>query len=92
VLETEVCDSSDPKLVLIAAEHGYDQALSGTGCRPSAARVEVILAEEGMVFDRIADSRCNSGIHVYDWPIGETGGAPEGLRRFWFAFNAGASL
>jgi SAM-dependent methyltransferase len=91
VLETEVCDSSDPELVLIAAEEGYDQAFSGTGCRPSARRVERVLAHEGMIVDRVVDSRCNSGIHIYDWPIRETHGAPEGLRRFWFALNAGCS-
>lgn len=85
VLETEVCDSADPQLVTTREEDGYDQALSGLGCRPSAARVERTLAEERMAFERLADGRCNAGMHVYDWPLRQTGAAPDGQRRLWFA-------
>lgn len=85
VLETEVCDSADPTLVLTVDEDGYDQAFGGKGCRPTGARVEALLAEEGMTFERVTDGRCNSGWHKYDWPIRNTGRYEDGLRRFWFA-------
>ncbi len=84
VLETEVCDSNGD-LVFDTTEQGYDQAVDGRGCRPSAPRVERILREEGMTFERIRDDRCNSGMHVYDWTVGDTGSFRHGQRRFWFA-------
>ncbi len=87
VLETEVCDSSDDVFTL-TDEDGYDQAFSGHGCRPSAARIERILAEEAMTFTRMDDGRCNSGMHVYDWPVMDTGSYTHGQRRFWFAEKA----
>jgi SAM-dependent methyltransferase len=85
VLESEVCDASSPDLVVVAPEQGYDQAVDGQGCRPSAARVERILSEEGMAVERLTDGRCNAGIHVYDWPVRDTGRFQHGQRRFWFA-------
>jgi SAM-dependent methyltransferase len=88
VLETEVCDLASPDAVLPADEDGYDQAVDGRGCRPSATRVERVLADEGMTWQRVADARCNAGIHVYDWPEGDTGRVAHGLRRFWFAARA----
>lgn len=71
-LETEVCDSDDPEFELKFAERGYDQALDGTGSRPSPAMVEAFLRDTGSVFDRVIDDRCNSGFHRYDWPIANT--------------------
>lgn len=85
VLETEVCDSASPDAIVLTAEQGYDQSVTGTGCRPSGARVERILTEEGMTFERITDDRCNAGMHVYDWPVTNTLGITHGQRRFWFA-------
>lgn len=84
VLETEVCDSNGD-LVFGTSEQGYDQAVDGNGCRPSAPRVERFLREEGMTYERIADDRCNAGMHVYDWPVRNTGDFTHGQRRFWFA-------
>lgn len=88
VLETEVCDSSDPDAIVLVNEQGYDQSCRGVGCRPSAARVESVLIAEGMTFERVADSRCNAGMHVYDWPVTETLSIKHGQRRFWFARKA----
>jgi SAM-dependent methyltransferase len=85
VLETEVCNSSSPDAVVLTAEDGYDQSVGGVGCRPSAARLERLLAEEAMTFERVRDSRCNAGMHVYDWPVTESMGIMHGQRRFWFA-------
>ncbi|MGE0813471.1 MAG: class I SAM-dependent methyltransferase [Vicinamibacterales bacterium] len=84
VVETEVCDSPSPDAVVPADEAGYDQAIDGRGCRPSAARVERVLAEEGFTWTRVADARCNSGIHVYDWEETGSGRVGHGQRRFWF--------
>jgi hypothetical protein len=87
ILETEVADSDDPKFVGIVREHAYiyDQALNGTGCRPSPAWVERILTEEGFEFRRLEDGRCNWGLHEYDWPLLNTGRHQNGRRRMWFA-------
>jgi SAM-dependent methyltransferase len=85
VLETEVCDSNSPELVLLVPEEGYDQAVHGFGCRPTARRVERLLAGEGVAFERVEDGRCNAGMHVYDWPLTGSGGYAHGQRRFWFA-------
>jgi SAM-dependent methyltransferase len=90
VLETEVCDSDDPDLIVKTVEQGADQALSGTGSRPSAAAVEAVLRAAGWRFDRLDDSRCNSGYHRYDWPVTGSGEWEHGLRRFWFAWRDGA--
>lgn len=84
VVESEVCDAASPDRVVSTAESGYDQAVDGVGCRPSAARVERVLAIEGMTWNRIADDRCNAGFHVYDWPERDTGRIEHGQRRFWF--------
>ena len=91
VLETEVCDSDDPNLVLKNPEAGDDQAISGTGSRPSAAAVEALLRTEGCRFERVADNRCNAGFHRYDWPVTGSGGWEHGLRRFWFVWRPGAA-
>lgn len=85
VIETEVCDSSAPDVVLTTPEDGYDQAVDGVGCRPSAERIEGILEADGFTFERITDDRCNAGMHVYDWTVRETGTFTHGQRRFWFA-------
>lgn len=89
VLETEVCDSDDPSLVLKNPEEGPDQAVSGIGSRPSAPAVEALLRAEGFRFERVDDNRCNAGFHRYDWPVRNTGGWEHGLRRFWFAWREG---
>jgi len=87
ILETECSDSDDPNYIEMVKEKAflYDQALGGTGCRPSPAWVERILIEEGFSFETIADDRCNSSIHHYDWQVKNTKAAPSGQRRMWFA-------
>ena len=79
-----VCDSSDPHLVQPIVEVGYDQAFNNHGCRPTGAYVERLIVESGRPFRRIDDDRCNSGVHVYDWPVTESAAPVEGLRRMWF--------
>lgn len=84
VLETEVCDSLDTRLILRTQESGYDQAFNGCGCRPSTGCIETILRECGASFERLGDASCNSGMHVYDWTELNTGAWRHGLRRLWF--------
>lgn len=84
VLETEVCDSLDPRLILRLQESGYDQAFNTWGCRPSTGCVETILNEQGVTYHRLADARCNSGMRIYDWTELNTGASRHGLRRMWF--------
>jgi len=88
VLETEVCDSDDPTMIVKTVEEGYDQALSGIGSRPSGPFIERVLASLECTFDRVTDDRCNANIHRYDWPVTNSGGWEHGLRRFWFVSRA----
>lgn len=89
-LETEVCDSDDPDMEIKVSEHTgrahgtYDQALHGTGTRPSAAMVERELTRAGFAFSRVTDNRCNYDFHTYDWPVTNTGTWRHGQRRMWF--------
>lgn len=86
VLETEVCDSAEPECVIYVPENkqGYDQAIDGYGVRPSAEHIEAIFKKYGFEYFRVKDSRCNSGIHTYDWPVKHTRSSKKGQRRFWF--------
>ena len=85
VLETEVCDSSDPSVEVKVEEHdGYDQALHGTGSRPSAEMIEGVMAGAGLHYQRLADDRCNASIHVYDWPVTNSKQWKDGQRRWWW--------
>jgi hypothetical protein len=88
VLETEVCDSDDPAMIVKTIETGYDQSLSGVGTRPSAPCIEQVMASLGCRFDRVMDDRCNANIHRYDWPVTNSGTWEHGLRRFWFVSRA----
>ena len=72
VLETEVCNSSDPNLVLYTEEEGYDQAFNAKGSRPSSAYVEAQLRQHGCLAEALADDSCNSSFHRYDWAVDES--------------------
>lgn len=89
VLESEVCDSDDNSFEISIQEEGYDQAFSGVGTRPSADNIEREMREAGFAVERIADSRCNSEFHVYDWPVTNSNTWRHGLRRFWFCGTDG---
>lgn len=85
ILETEVCDSDEDFVLFIKEDSdGYDQSLLGKGIRPSALHIENILSSSGFAYHRVADGRCNSQMHVYDWPVRNTKTWRNGLRRFWF--------
>ncbi len=86
ILETEVCDSSDPNLVLKPDEdsEGYDQAMFGKGSRPSGPYIESYLKRHNWCYERVSDSRCNALFHTYDWTVKNTNTWRDGLRRLWF--------
>ena len=86
VLETEVCDSDDPDLVLKIDENmnGYDQSLIGKGSRPSGKYLENIFKKYNCSYEIIKDKRCNALFHRYDWSVKNTNTWEHGLRRFYF--------
>ena len=84
VLETEVCNSTDPNLVLYTEEEGYDQAFNAKGSRPSSAYVEAQLRQQGCLVEALKDDSCNSSFHRYDWTVDESTSFDHGLRRLWF--------
>ena len=86
VLETEVCDSDDPNLVLKIDENidGYDQSLIGKGSRPSGKYLENIFEKYNCYYEIVKDKRCNALFHRYDWDVKNTNTWEHGLRRFYF--------
>jgi len=89
LLESEVSDSDDPNYVAVVREGGYDQAFGGQGSRPSAAAVEAHLKKRKCRFLRFDDADLNAAFHHYDWTVGNTGGHPIGMRRFWLVCRSG---
>jgi SAM-dependent methyltransferase len=88
VLETAVCDSTDPELVLLVEEDpGVDEdALRGLGSRPSPFLVERVARESGFSVQRHFSPTLNTGPQFrYDWEHRDDGRAPAdmSLRRFW---------
>lgn len=92
VIETPVCDSHEDLLVRIECGPSCGESLSSPqtrsprpGLYPSPARIERILVEHGMLFQRLADSRCNGTDQVYDWLATGSSRVNAGHRRLWFA-------
>lgn len=87
VLETEVCDSDNPAMILFTSESGYDQAFNGAGNRPSPAYVERVLKQCGMRYELLGTSAYDTKYHTYNWRIQNTNAWKKGLRRIWFAHH-----
>ena len=100
VLETVVCNSVDPRKIFYCGERREveDEALEGTGSRPSPFYVERIAQENNFEVIRYFTSDLNSGQETpnayqfrYDWKhkndesfnVHFRGGEPHDLRRFW---------
>lgn len=90
LLETAVCDSSEPVVKWVREAGGWrgkDQALEGLGCRPSPAWVEEVCRDAG--FSTVGDISSAVGNWVvgsYDWEIRDTGTWRRGdtnLRKMW---------
>lgn len=86
VLESVVCDSTDPhKILIVDADAKLNEmAISGVGSRPSPAYIERIAVEHGFQIERHFTSDLNSLDYVYDWEHknnDDPGGYDQ--RRFW---------
>lgn len=70
VLETVVCDSTDPHTIFYCDEDACveEEALRGTGSNPSPFYVERLATENGFATHRYFDADLNVGDQfVYDW-------------------------
>src|SRR6185369_6858499 len=94
ILETAVCDSDDPYKVITVPESkdAYDLSYNGSGCRPSAAYVERVLAESGMTFRRMDSAKFNSGEYKYDWVETHDNSTDIHKRRIWFCVKGEAGM
>lgn len=87
ILETAVCDSSDPFKTIIITENKniYDLSGNGQGCHPSVAAIERVLKECGFNFSRIDSPKFNSGSYQYNWVSKNDNSHSSNQRRMWFA-------
>jgi 2-polyprenyl-3-methyl-5-hydroxy-6-metoxy-1,4-benzoquinol methylase len=87
VLESVVCDSTDPYDIFYSDEDIYidNRALDGTGCRPSQFYIERIAKENGFEATCFYASDLNSGQFIYDWKFKNDKRLVNNykLRRFW---------
>lgn len=90
LLETVVCDSSDPHRIIFCAERSHieEEALDGTGSRPSPFYVERLATENGFGVQRHFSADLNSGDYFcYDWKHLNnergSGSSDFKLRRLW---------
>lgn len=86
VLESVVCDSTDPqKIVLVEEDKSVNElAVSGWGSRPSPFYVERIADENGFRVERHFTPDLNAGEFVYDWEhTNDDDASGWNRRRFW---------
>ncbi len=90
LLETEVCDSSDPNFFIsLEDKDGYDQSLNKNAVKPSQTYIETELKKNNFDYICIKDPILNSSFHIYDWEVSETKTWKDGLRRFWICWKQG---
>lgn len=86
ILESVVCDSTDPYLIhLVDEDAGVNEdALSGRGSRPSPFFIERVAREAGFEIERYFTSDLNAGEYLYDWEH-QNDGSHDAYRRrrFW---------
>lgn len=85
VLESVVCDSTDPNEVILVDENSSvnEEALGDQGSRPSPFFIERVAHERGFQVDRHFTPDLNAGEYIYDWEhSGDTALGFE-RRRFW---------
>jgi SAM-dependent methyltransferase len=97
VLESAVCDSTDPYRILVVKEDpaSMKMALHGVGSRPSPFFVERLATERGFTITRLFLAELNAGPEFcYDWTHRDDGSAPDdlSLRRMWRFSRPSASL
>lgn len=101
LLEGAVSDILEPEIVWVKERGFYDQAIDGTGCRPSPSWVEENLRLSG--YDQIVDlspagapQKKISKSGVFYWPSTGSGIGREygdkGLRKMWLATKNGVTF
>lgn len=85
LLETMVCDSTDPsKIVFVELDPtGIDNPMSGISARPSPAYIEKFFVDRGFSVYRYFDRDLNAGRHRYDWEHNNDNSVEDSMRRFW---------
>jgi protein-L-isoaspartate O-methyltransferase len=88
VLETVVCDSDDPHMLVTMPGRAevIEESPHGHACRPSPAYVERLATEAGFSVERhfTSDLNASDGQFVYDWEPKYDGNLGDfHLRRFW---------
>lgn len=89
VLETMVCDSTDPqKIVFVEMGSALnDHPIRGKSARPSPAYIERVFEEFGWSTNRYFHADLNTPVHRYDWQHKDDGSVDRASkmnrRRFW---------
>ena len=88
LLESVVCDSTDPHKIVFVPNANVDKterALRGVGSRPSPRYIERIAQESGFEAIRYFTADLNSGQFVYNWKHKNDNSLGDNwrLRRFW---------
>jgi SAM-dependent methyltransferase len=97
VVETVVCDSTDPNKIAFCEERREidEEALEGTGSRPSPFYIERIAKENNFTVTRHFTADLNAGSqYSYDWAHKNNDSLGEGfrLRRFWRFTKSGSAV
>lgn len=94
VLESVVCDSTDPECILYVPEPAQvaEQSLHGVGSRPSPFYVERLAAERGFAADRHFTADLNhKNMYIYDWPHRNDESHGDWRKRRFWRFHRGAA-
>lgn len=85
LIETMVCDSTDPSKILFTelTSEGNDNPMSGVSARPSPAYIEKFHSDRGFTVQRYFDSNLNTDKHCYDWKHLNDDNIIDSRRRFW---------
>lgn len=85
ILETAVLDSDDDSVATFEENRNIpDLSYNGFASVPSASKIEGILRDCGMLFERKDTAKLNNGKRVYDWKVQETSSINDGnYRRLW---------
>ena len=67
IIETMVCDSAAPAMVLVDENASVNQALAGLGCRPSPGFITMALNRIGFPYVYGTDTRPNFPDFEFDW-------------------------
>jgi SAM-dependent methyltransferase/thiol-disulfide isomerase/thioredoxin len=93
ILETAVLDSDNPYACIVNPDSKgiYDKSYNGFITQVSAANIERVLTENGMLFERIDKAKFNSGPYTYDWSSHDDNTFDFNKRRIWFCVKKGES-